>query len=226
MADHQVDYNALGQTIRGRKFYRHHGTYLNAQEYQSATPESDQNRTLHDVQKPGSVFQFTVEFENLHGVELGALLWSLEMEGWHHRVGLGKPLGFGSAKIDVTGVKTFNITTRYAALSQGVDDWVDQADGVKGWVTTFKEAMQARYGMAFEQLLNVRDMRALLATTPTLPVHYPRPTKQPQAEGKQYEWFVGNKRSGQDAGPRLALRLADEDSVGLPIMNKYGDVQS
>jgi len=226
LADSQVDYDASGQIIRGRKFYRHHGIRLDPQEYQSATPKSDQNRTLHGTQKPGSVFRFTVEFENLNEVELGALLWSLEMDGWHHRLGLGKPLGFGSAKIEVIGVRTLNPSARYATFSNEFDGWVDQAERVQGWITAFKQAMQARYGMAFDQLANVRDMRALLATSPSLPVHYPRPTRQPQKEGKQYEWFVGNKRSGQDAGPRLTLRLADEDHEGLPLIDKYGDQQS
>ena len=133
--------------------------------------------------------------------------------------------GFGSAKIEVTEVQTLSPSTRYAALSDGSDGWADRTDSVNGWVALFKQAMQARYGAAFEQLANVRDMRALLASSPPLPVHYPRPTPRPQAEGKQYEWFVGNKRSGQDAGPRLVLRLADEDSEGLPLIDKYGDQQ-
>lgn len=225
LADDQVDYDAPGQIIRGRKFYRHHGDRLNPQEYRSASPKSDQNRTVHGVQKPGSTFEFTVEFENLNEIELGALLWSLEMEGSHHRLGLGKPLGFGSAHIEVLEVKTLDAPKRYTTLTPGTDGWVDQSGAVSDWVTTFKEAMEARYGTAFEQLDNVRDMKALLAASPTLPVHYPRPTRQPQTEGKQYEWFVGNKRSGQDAGPRLALRLADEDNQGLPLINKYGDQQ-
>lgn len=225
LADHQVDYDAPDQIIRGRKFYRHHGTRLNPHEYQSATPKSDQNRTLHGIQKPGSVFQFTVNFENLSEIELGALLWSLEMEGWHHRLGLGKPLGFGSAKIEIVGVRSLEPATRYQALSDASDGWKDQTEEVNEWIKTFKQAMQARYGLAFDQLVNVQDMKALLAKSPTLPVHYPRPTRQPQTEGKQYEWFVGNKRSGQDAGPRLVLRLACEDSEGLPLIDKYGDQQ-
>lgn len=226
LADHQVDYDATGQIIRGRKVYRHHGDRLNSQEYQSVnSSKSDQNRTLHGIQKPGSVFKFTVDFENLSDIELGALLWSLEMEGWHHRLGLGKSLGFGSATIEVAKVQILSPSARYAALSEETDGWTDRTDNRQSWVATFKQAMQARYGAAFEQLANVRDMRALLASSPPLPVHYPRPTLRPQAEGKQYEWFVGNKRSGQDAGPRLALHLADEDRDGLPLIDKYGDQQ-
>lgn len=226
LADHQVDYDANGQSLRGRKFYRHHGDRLSPQEYQSVnSAKSDQNRTLHGTQKAGSVFEFTVDFENMSEVELGALLWSIEMESWHHRLGLGKPLGFGSARIEVTKVQVLKPSTRYAMFSAESKGWEDQTAGMQGWVAEFKQAMQARYGTAFDQLTNVRDMQALLASSPSLPVHYPRPTLKPQAEGKQYEWFVGNKRSGQDAGPRLVLRLADEDSEGMPLIDKYGDEQ-
>lgn len=226
LADHQVDYDAQGQIIRGRKFYRHHGDRFNPQEYQSVnSAKGDQNRTLHGVQKAGCVFEFNVDFENLSEIELGALVWSLAMEGWHHRLGLGKPLGFGSAKIEVINVRTFNPMARYATVSQEIDGWVEQIGRVHDWIVAFKQAMQARYGVPFEQLANVRDMNALLAASPPLPVHYPRPTTRPQAEGKQYEWFVGNKRSGQDAGPRLVLRLANEDREGLPLIDKYGDQQ-
>ncbi|MBI3960150.1 MAG: TIGR03986 family CRISPR-associated RAMP protein [Chloroflexi bacterium] len=227
LPDHQTDFDASGQILRGRKVYRHHGDRLNPQEYQSVNgAKSDQNRTVHGVQDVGSVFEFTVDFENLAAVELGALLWSLSLEGWHHRLGFGKPLGFGSAKVDVIAVNVLSNADRYATLTDETGGWANQTSEAHRWILTFKEAMQARYGMPFEKLDTIRDLKALLAETLPLPVHYPRPTANPQAEGKQYEWFVGNKRSGQDAGSRLALRLADEDREGLPLIDKYGDQKS
>ena len=227
LSDQQVDYDNDGQILRGRKVYRHHGDRLNPQEYQSVNGnKSDQNRTVRGVQKAGSVFEFTVEFENLAPVELGALLWSLRLEGWHHRIGYAKPLGFGSAQIEILSVSVLDPEARYVSFSDTTNGWVDQTGEMNAWISAFKEAMAARYGMPFERLDNIRDLRSLLADTPSLPIHYPRPTRQPQAEGKQYEWFVGNKRGGQDPGPRLALRVADDDKEGLPLVNKYGDQTS
>lgn len=227
LSDQQVDYDNAGQILRGRKVYRHHGDRLNPQEYQSVNGvKSDQNRTVRGVQKAGSVFEFTVDFENLAPVELGALLWSLQLEGWHHRIGYAKPLGFGSARIEVLKVSLVDPKVRYASLASENDGWSDYTSARQAWVNAFKDAMATRYGKPFERLENIRDLRALLADTPPLPVHYPRPTRQPQAEGKQYEWFVGNKRGGQDPGPRLALRLAEEDVEGYPLIDKYGDLSA
>lgn len=225
--DQRVDYDNNSQILRGRKVYRHHGDRLNPQEYQSVNgAKSDQNRTVRGVQKVDSVFEFNVDFENLAPVELGALLWSLRLEGWNHRIGYAKPLGFGSAQIEILEVSVLDAEARYASFASEKDGWCNKTSDWQGWVDAFKDAMAARYGMPFERLENIRDLKALLAETPPLSVHYPRPTRQPQAEGKQYEWFVGNKRGGQDPGPRLALRLAEEDREGFPLIDKYGDRSS
>ncbi len=225
LGDQQIDYDNEGQVLRGRKVYRHHGDRLNPQEYQSVNgARSDQNRTVRGVQKAGRVFEFTVDFENLAPVELGALLWSLRLEGWHHRIGYAKPLGFGSAQIEVLAVSLFDPEVRYASLTGENDGWSDYTSACQEWVDAFKDAMATRYGKSFERLENIRDLRALLADTPPLPVHYPRPTQPPRAEGKQYEWFVGNKRGGQTPGPRLALPLAEEDRAGLPLIDKDGNI--
>ncbi len=223
LPDDKVNYDAYGQKLRGRKFYRHQGEQLNRQEYESVGhKKSDQNRTVHDIQPPGTEFSFNVDFENLASAELGALLWSLEMEGWHHRLGYGKPLGFGSAAIQVTELQKLDASTRYEDFEPDAG-LLDSLEAKDTWVETFKQAMAERYGNDFQRLDNVRDLKALLAKSPSLPVHYPRSSKKPHPDGRNFEWFVGNKRSGRNAGPRLGLRLADEDTVGLPLLNKRGE---
>ncbi len=222
--DEWVNYDAEDQVLRGRKFYRHHGDRLSEQEYRrTGDVRDDQNRSVEGVQQAGSTFTFEVRFENLAPLELGALLWALEMEGWRHRIGLGKPLGFGSATVTVTGLEVLDPKARYGAGEAG---WVDGTSQKEEWLQAFKTAMAERYGASsFEELPNVRDLRALLAESPDLPVHYPRTDAEPLAEGKNYEWFMGNKRAGRDAGPRLTLRLAEEDVEGLPLLDKYGRIQ-
>lgn len=223
--DHRVDYDNDGQILRGRKVYRHHGGKLNPQEYQSVNgAKSDQNRTVRGVQKAGSVFEFSVNFENLAPVELGALLWCLRLEGWNHRIGYAKPLGFGSAQIEILEVSLLDAATRYASFDRKKNCWSNKTPDWQDWVDIFKEAMAARYGMPFDRLENIRDIKALLSAAPPYPVHYPRSTREPQAEGKQYEWFVGNKRGGQDPGPRLALRLAEDEREGLPLIDRDGSI--
>lgn len=215
--DHEVGYDAPAQQLRGRKVYRHHGECIEPNEYRRADDRrNEQNRTIHGVLQPESTFGFTVHFENLARVELGALLWALELNGWHHRLGLGKPLGFGSVRICVDSLEVVDEATRYTALSSGIRD---ASAMKKALLDGFEAAMADRYGATFKNLPNVRDLEALLARTPSLPVHYPRSTEEPDPEGKNYEWFIGNKRKG---GPRLALRLAVDDTEGFPLLDRFG----
>ena len=103
------------------------------------------------------------------------------------------------------------------------EGWIEALEQKDRLVTVFKEAMKARYGHDFDRLDNIRDLQALLAADPQLPVHYPRPTQQPHPDGKNFEWFVGNKRSGRNAGPRRVLPHAVDDSEGLLLINRFGD---
>ena len=220
--DDQVNYDAPGQVLRGRKVYHHHGDQLNEREYSRAGDiRDDQNRSVKGVQNPGSKFMFEVSFENLAPIELGALLWALEMEGWHHRFGLAKPLGFGSAVVTVTDLEVLDTEARYTADEAG---WIPSMSHKGNWVTAFKNAMVERYGAPFDELSNIQDLRALLAKSPDLPVHYPRTDEEPLPEGKNFEWFMGNKRAGRHAGPRYALRSAPDAEQGLPLLDKFGRV--
>ncbi|MGH2543570.1 MAG: TIGR03986 family type III CRISPR-associated RAMP protein, partial [Ardenticatenaceae bacterium] len=157
-SDKEVGYDAINRKLRGRKVYRHHGSQLSEKEY-ARREQSNQNRTVRDVQREGSVFEFEVGFENLAEVELGALLWTLEMEGWHHRLGFGKPLGFGSAQVEITKLETMEPAKRYGSFE--AEGWRDALAQKDTWVQTFKDAMQARYGRPFDQLGNVADLKAL-----------------------------------------------------------------
>jgi CRISPR-associated protein (TIGR03986 family) len=219
----EVNYDTSGARLRGRKFYRHHGT-AELEEYRRAGNKKDgQNRTVRDALDKDNKFIFTVHFENLAPVELGALLWALELEeGWVHRLGFAKPLGFGSVRVSVNTVEVLNPRERYASLT--TNGWynVERKLWQQQCVEKFKTAMQRRYNKVFDELKNVQDLKALLGTAPTMAVHYPRPpfnkTPRPDPEGKQYEWFIGNKRT-----KKLALKLAPDDTEGLPLIDKHGN---
>jgi CRISPR-associated protein (TIGR03986 family) len=229
--------------LRGRKFYRHHGEGLRKENYtkpgDQAQKHSNQNRTLRDPLQPGATFTFTVKFANLAPIELGALLWSLEMEGWHHRLGMGKPLGFGSVRIAIQDEGTWYLdrTARYKSIEacpdEGRDDGLQALNaGTRRWlIEQFKNAMLKQYAQpaqSFLDLANIADIKALLSTAAPLPVHYPRPMVKAQAEGKNYEWFEGNTRAGKGTyGPRLELPVAGQEASpafdGLPILNDDGN---
>lgn len=175
---------------------------------------------IQDWVEPGTTFQFTLYMENLRGEELGALLWilsSLTDEEHFLKLGRGKPLGFGSVRVDIDrGVSTIlnseSQRQRYTTLgSQATDQevWKHLPD-------------------AFEKRLKERApevYRAVLAAAAgtDLPVHYPRRSPLPQVES--YEWFVlnenGEKVGNRKVFPKLqALPLLapgdDDSSEQLP----------
>ena len=233
-----VTYDTKGAGLRGRKLYRHFGSWEEMtpdqrarfeQEYrQAANPgesgKSDQNRTVRNVLKPGAQFTFTLEFENLTPVELGALLWVLELEEGdkkgYHRLGFAKPLGFGSVKLEIEALKIMDPLSRYTSLS-AEGGWYNGLPQKAEWIKKFRGVMAVLYAQSFNDLPNVRDVMAVLGEPPVLPIHYPRPPHppdhKPDPKGKNFEWFVGNKR-----GPKLALKLAEEDTEGLPLIDKRG----
>lgn len=186
--DHQAGYDNPDNILRGRKVYRHQGhsgdqTYWCDQnrEYHSAT-KSDQNRTVEGALLPGTQFEFKLEFENLAPVELGALLWSLQMEGTQsHRLGYAKPLGFGSIHITIRQVSVIDPSERYGdALGNGKQTLTPSKR--EALIVQFKQAMSRVYGQPFEELPHVQDLLVLLGEPdPSLPVHYPRPTREPSA---------------------------------------------
>lgn len=247
----QAGYDNRDNVLRGRKFYRHFGSKLNSREYTRATDaqhngKDRQNRTLHGVLDNGSEFKFTVHFENLAPVELGALLWSLEIDGrGFHRLGLAKPLGFGSVRIEIDnengkGLQGFVPQTRYGTQALHESGWQTiTADERKLYVAVFKRAMVKRYSLAqaskiqeyddntwaaaFETLPNIADLRALLEKEPPpqLEIHYPRVDPDPKPDGENFKWFMANNyETAKERGEWLELDVPAEESKnakGLPL---------
>lgn len=218
----EVDYNSSDARLRGRKFYRHQGRAFSWDEAAPPHPQdkpgsnqSDQNRTLKYPVGEGARFTFRVDFENLAPVELGALLWSLELEeGMHHRLGFAKPLGLGSVDVAIDRLELLDPRARYEALDEG---WQEVKDFASRWTQVFKDAMGAVYGGAFEGLPNVRDLKALLSEPPLPNVHYPRSHKDPTDNDQNFEWFIGNKRR-----LKLSLPFPADDREGLPLLDRNG----
>jgi CRISPR-associated protein (TIGR03986 family) len=213
--DKSAGYDNLNNRIRGRKIYRHfQPSQINKKNYQSKPEDkSDQNRTVHDVVAPSSEFEFSIQFLNFHPIELGALLWSIELEeGMHHRLGMAKPLGFGSLQIKLkkSGLKFLDTQKRYKKLD--TPPYEDADSEIKSvLILNFKKALVRRYKadiakrleaqkagderwvQAFSKLENVADLQALLsATLSDLPIHYP---SLPGADGENFQWFMNNKKS-------------------------------
>ncbi len=234
LSDETLRYSNPGVRLRGRKVYRHHSGFDEAEAFMPPRAQnSNQNRSIVGAHPVGTEYTFTVEFENLQPVELGALLWALELffDGFqgYHRIGYGKPLGFGSVAIQVTELALIDLGTRYTELSTlgkvEEDGLVVAPDElIVSLKTRFMRAFFQLYGPTqpdaqnFWELDNISDFCALVEDSEQLSVHYPRPHPQRDPAGKNYEWFMSNKRPPRSGGPQLVLPYAVDDTAGLPYI--------
>src|SRR5262245_27427191 len=106
-----------GTVLRGHKRYWHQPKADDRYRFHKALagPEEKQLTIIRPV-RPGTTFKGRVRFENLGEVELGALLTALQLKpSQRHHLGMGKPLGMGSVRID-TVVHLTDRQARYATL--------------------------------------------------------------------------------------------------------------
>jgi len=92
--------------IRGSKQYWHKGNVGAKDIGEAKEPDdSDKQHTRIKPVKEGVRFEFTIRFENLSDVELGALLWVLDIaqnDAYRLKLGMGKPYGMGAVKVTHT----------------------------------------------------------------------------------------------------------------------------
>lgn len=118
---HRAFYGLQGnpQRAAGRKFYYHAGEIAQAN-------ESDLNVTVTPVLS-GARFNFSIRYNNLTDEELSLLLYSLELEpDLRHKIGMGKPVGLGSAKILIDSIKVIDPEVRYRNLGNGINQLTEQ----------------------------------------------------------------------------------------------------
>lgn len=111
--------------IRGRKRYWVRGTQRRPQDWTMPArhPYHGKDQSIHAELLPAGAghFEFEVRFENLTDVELGALLFTVELPwkadgGGKHTLGRGKPLGLGIVTMKVDGnVELMDTASRYGA---------------------------------------------------------------------------------------------------------------
>jgi CspA family cold shock protein len=159
--------------------------------------------------KPEVDFTTKIWVKNLNDAEFGALLWLLE-EG-RFRLGLGKPLGFGTVATDVTGWTPLNPGHRYL-----------NHDATPGST----EELRANFESLWKGRASHLDAyRQAMQGWSDIPVEYPhvqapsgyRPQGQPG-----YLWFVENERANSrqslpplgGKAPTLPWYRHSEDDLG------------
>ncbi|MGO9110692.1 MAG: TIGR03986 family CRISPR-associated RAMP protein, partial [Thermoguttaceae bacterium] len=224
------------RTPDGGHFQEYRRPPLNGQD------RDNQNRSIHGWVKPSTTFAFDLHVTNLSPVELGSLLWLLmldevenqgkppEQRRQHfHRLGGGKPLGFGSVRLDIDGPKTHLHDGKgwkqfYSTLDPCSPPEVDR----EAAIASFQKAVIAAYGpnQAFDDVSFIKAfLRMAEGFADILPIHYPRARQQgqrdpvpPHPEGLAYQWFVANERTGgTNPGPQACLSdLAGDRGLPMP----------
>jgi len=185
-----------------------------------------QNRSIEGWVKPGTTFRFTIEVRDVDDHELGALAWLLTWpDGCFHRLGFGRPLGFGSVRleIDAAGVELHS-GADYQAYYRALDGDLPDTDGVE-ILRNARKAFEALLESSAE-LKVVRDaMLEVARGRHDLPVHYPRTRPEefppglpapPNPHGDNFRWFNENekptKRTG-DERRRSLPKVLNDDSL-------------
>jgi len=186
--------------------------------YRQGTKEQrdDQNRSISSWVKPDVIFDFTIQVTDLSAVELGALLWVLKLPAEHYlRLGYGKPLGFGSVRLQIDPARTTLANGRERAAQYA--DLRTSLRGVTEQSPVDASRTEARiadriddYRRAVEKDIERFDRVPYIAAflwaargDDKVPVHYPRvrpaemdPTvpAPPDPSGQNFKWFVANEK--------------------------------
>jgi CRISPR-associated protein (TIGR03986 family) len=180
--------------------------------------QDNQNRSITSWVKPGVTFEFRIDITNLSSIELGALIWLLSLpENHYHRLGYGKPLGFGSASLLIDWANS--------NLKLG-EDWQQFYGSLltsptlidfnhEQLVTDFKLAITESYDQKdFDQVSFIKAfLQAARGFNDGKPIHYPRVTKEPHPDGESFKWFTANETQNKERQYSLGS-LADDP--GLP----------
>jgi CRISPR-associated protein (TIGR03986 family) len=274
--DQNAGYNDDNATIRGRKFYWHKpnahanrpqsGANVNSvwdQRGGNGQPlADDQNKTVELLLPDNAVFEFTVDFENLSDAELGLLLLTLQpnllgeqaleevgvSSQLYHHFGMGKPLGLGSAEVQIKSITLFKDCQRYQSLEESGEERVEReevAAFVKKFVTAFvrnavkaqsdqipvpsDDAEDAEWLKTFVRMPPIADLLTMLdwKIAKGLPVQYPpggdERTNQSHPNMKEYweafRWFAHRHQREFLQKPRHMLKRPQE------IKEKEGERQ-
>jgi len=178
--------------------------------------------------RDGLSFTFHVDFDNLTDREVGLLLYSLRPTGrFRHKVGMGKPIGLGSVRLDVVGYFEVDRQERYTPaglfarryrrawvpLDAQPADWPDPyaverstAEDLRGTGSWVDELRQGFRGSMSAKVRNALERLGEASFEPGQ-VSWPL-VEDSDGETKSFEWFVSNAQLRP--GDRKTLRPIQE----------------
>jgi CRISPR-associated protein (TIGR03986 family) len=206
--------------LRGPKVYPHHrdlaGNHWEPQDNMTETADAhrfreylrlsgerdSQNRSIQGWIEPETEFTFDLHVTNLTRVELAALVWLLTLPENHYlRLGLGKPIGFGSVRVELD--ESQSLIAEGTAWATYLAHWQANPE------LTNLEGLRAEFEAVLFRInpeLRTGFLKCAEGLS-GLAVHYPRSTEEPTGSEAIYEWFGGNTNSLPDLhAPQPGLR--------------------
>ena len=183
--------------IRGRKVYWHNPTTKTVKE------ESQMNTTINKHIARNQEFKFKVYFENITQEQLDHLIWAVSLgdkkkNNYCHQLGLGKPLGFGSVKVDITEVYLLNVCFEDGRIKRTSKDTFTSYRYLTLSKDTFPLSNQQ-----IKEIQRVFDFYYIRNMNPKVPVDYPRL----EENGPIFDWFGPNNTKKSE------LPFASDDSI-------------
>ena len=141
--------------LRGRKWYWHRTV-------DAPNPPNDNVKVQSKLQplRAGATAAFEIRLDRVSSLELGALLEALELhEGHAHKLGLGKPLGFGSVRIAVDQAAVCRVGERYASLGTRLEGHSAALDGTmrEGLRAAFRTEILHRISIKYPKWKDMKD---------------------------------------------------------------------
>ena len=202
--------------LRGRKVYLHHKNFSEAFVFPQDMPQSNQNRSIRGWIPAGKEFAFTLKFENLTGLELGAMFLLLTNihQSYRFRLGYAKPLGLGSVTLnaDTARMKVFKgdaMKERYKSLVGAAPQFVPP-DECKRLADRFLKNMDRYYpeeAKCADSLIN-----GILKAGAGIDGRIAYSVIDGHPELPSFQWFAENEK--ERTGKKISL-----PGVGRPLQS-------
>lgn len=187
----------------------------------------------------GNNFYFEVDFVNLDRQELASLCATLTpSQHYQHKIGMGKPIGMGSVKIEMAGLFLVDRGRRYQQTTFTKDTryeyaWKNGTVNLPSYLNLEQSANATTKcldpgQLANEQMLQLLEQdrsvynAILISGDPAnvhKPVHYPQLANQ-DIEQETYAWFVNNDKTGRGwDDPHQAIGGITPEK-GLPVLSR------
>lgn len=180
--------------IQGRKFYSHTEVDLQKVSQKNFSNMCQRVRPIKTSKetKGKSDFKFRVYFEDLNKMQLAQLKWSLDFENPDraHKIGRGKPLGFGSVKIIVQNMTLREIGTDNHCRTLKIM----KEEGEFGYDQFFKDSGFSEEGIPKELKIMVNWKNKLNCENHPKAERCSVGEKKKSNEKASHQWFQVNKK--------------------------------